>query len=60
VAAWCDNAPLNAFVASQTALRRVGVPDDIDDIDGVIAALLSEGKRWVNGQRIEATGAIFL
>ncbi|MBS1228266.1 MAG: family oxidoreductase [Proteobacteria bacterium] len=52
-----DNAQLNAFVASQTALGRVGVPDDIG---GVIASLLSEGNRWINGQRIEASGGMFL
>ena len=52
-----DNAQLNAFVASQTALGRTGVPDDIG---GVIASLLSEDNRWINGQRIEASGGIFL
>jgi len=52
-----DNAALNAFVASQTALGRVGVPDDIG---GVIASLLSESNRWINGQRIEASGGMFL
>ena len=52
-----DNAELNAFVASQTALGRVGVPDDIGP---VIASLLSEDNRWVNAQRIEASGGMFL
>lgn len=52
-----DNAQLNAFVASQTALGRVGVPDDIG---GVIASLLSDGNRWINGQRLEASGGMFL
>ena len=52
-----DNAQLNAFVAAQTALGRVGVPDDIG---GVVASLLSPGNRWVNGQRIEASGGMFL
>jgi NAD(P)-dependent dehydrogenase (short-subunit alcohol dehydrogenase family) len=52
-----DNAQLNAFVASQTALGRVGLPDDIG---GVIASLLSEDNRWINGQRIEASGGMFL
>ena len=52
-----DNAHLNAFVASQTALGRAGVPDDIG---GVIASLLSDGNRWINGQRIEASGGMFL
>jgi NAD(P)-dependent dehydrogenase (short-subunit alcohol dehydrogenase family) len=52
-----DNAQLNAFVASQTALGRVGQPDDIGDL---IAALLSDDARWMNAQRIEASGGMFL
>ncbi|MFS2124860.1 SDR family NAD(P)-dependent oxidoreductase [Pseudomonas sp. Pseusp97] len=52
-----DNAELNQQIASNTALGRVGLPDDIG---AVIAALLSEGGRWVNGQRIEASGGMFL
>ncbi len=48
-----DNAQLNAAIASQTALGRVGQPDDIG---GAIAALLSPGSRWVNAQRIEVSG----
>lgn len=48
-----DNAQLNAMIASQTALGRVGLPDDIG---GAIAALLSPGSRWVNAQRIEVSG----
>ena len=52
-----DNPQLNAYVASQTALGRVGGPDDIG---GMIAALLSEDCRWINGQRIEVSGGMFL
>jgi NAD(P)-dependent dehydrogenase (short-subunit alcohol dehydrogenase family) len=52
-----DNADVNAQIAGQTALGRVGVPDDIG---GVIASLLSEDNRWINGQRIEASGGIYL
>jgi NAD(P)-dependent dehydrogenase (short-subunit alcohol dehydrogenase family) len=52
-----DNAQLNAMIASQTALGRVGVPDDIG---GAIAALLLPENRWVNGQRIEVSGGMFL
>lgn len=40
-------------ITSQTALSRVGVPDDIG---GAIAALLSEENRWITGQRIEVSG----
>lgn len=52
-----DNAQLNAFVASQTALGRVGVPDDIG---GAVAALFSPGSRWVNAQRVEVSGGMFV
>ncbi|WP_149193078.1 SDR family NAD(P)-dependent oxidoreductase [Luteimonas suaedae] len=52
-----DNAELNAFVAANTALGRVGLPDDIG---GAIASLLSPANRWVNAQRIEASGGMFL
>jgi NAD(P)-dependent dehydrogenase (short-subunit alcohol dehydrogenase family) len=52
-----DNKEINSFVASQTALGRAGLPDDIG---GVIASLLSEDNRWVNAQRIEASGGMFI
>jgi NAD(P)-dependent dehydrogenase (short-subunit alcohol dehydrogenase family) len=48
-----DNPELNQFMASQTALGRVGLPDDIG---GAIASLLSEDNKWVNAQRIEVSG----
>jgi NAD(P)-dependent dehydrogenase (short-subunit alcohol dehydrogenase family) len=48
-----DNPEINSFIASQTALGRVGLPDDIG---GAIASLLSEDNRWVNAQRIEVSG----
>jgi NAD(P)-dependent dehydrogenase (short-subunit alcohol dehydrogenase family) len=48
-----DNPEINSFLASQTALGRVGLPDDIG---GAIASLLSEDNRWVNAQRIEVSG----
>lgn len=50
-----DNPEINSFLASQTALGRVGVPDDIG---GAIASLLSEENRWVNAQRIEVSGGM--
>jgi NAD(P)-dependent dehydrogenase (short-subunit alcohol dehydrogenase family) len=52
-----DNAQLNSFIASQTALGRVGRPDDIG---GVIASLLSQNSGWVNAQRIEVSGGMFI
>jgi len=52
-----DNAQLNAFVASQTALGRVGLPDDIGN---AVAMLLSDDSGWITAQRIEASGGMFL
>ncbi|WP_206199370.1 SDR family NAD(P)-dependent oxidoreductase [Parasulfuritortus cantonensis] len=52
-----DDARINGFVASVTALGRVGVADDIGP---VVAQLLGDGNRWVTGQRIEVSGGMFL
>jgi NAD(P)-dependent dehydrogenase (short-subunit alcohol dehydrogenase family) len=52
-----DNPDLNRFVASITAMGRPGKPDEIGP---VMAALLSEDTRWVTGQRVEASGGMFL
>jgi NAD(P)-dependent dehydrogenase (short-subunit alcohol dehydrogenase family) len=51
------NPELKDFLASQTALGRVGLPDDIG---GVVVFLCSEEGRWVNAQRVEASGGMFL
>lgn len=48
-----DNAGVNQHVASMIALGRVG---EADDVGGAVAALLSEGGRWINGERIEVSG----
>jgi NAD(P)-dependent dehydrogenase (short-subunit alcohol dehydrogenase family) len=53
----CDNPELNKFLASQIAIGLVGLPDDIG---GAIASLLSKENRWVNAQRIEVSGDMFL
>jgi NAD(P)-dependent dehydrogenase (short-subunit alcohol dehydrogenase family) len=52
-----DNVELNAFIAGQTALGRVGVAEDIGPL---VAALLQPATRWVNAQRIEASGGMFV
>ena len=52
-----DNKEMNRMIASSTALGRVGLPDDVG---GAVAALLSDDSHWVNGQRIEVAGGIFL
>jgi NAD(P)-dependent dehydrogenase (short-subunit alcohol dehydrogenase family) len=52
-----DNPEYNKRVAEMTALGRAGVPDDIGPM---IALLLSNENRWVNGQRIEVSGGMAL
>lgn len=52
-----DNPEVNERVASVTALGRVGEPRDIGPM---IASLLSEDNRWINGQRIEVSGGMML
>lgn len=52
-----DNPQVNAFVATNTSLGRVGQPDDIG---GAVAALISSNMGWVTGVTVEASGGIFL
>jgi NAD(P)-dependent dehydrogenase (short-subunit alcohol dehydrogenase family) len=52
-----DNKEVNKFIASQIALGRVGLPDDIGS---AVASLLSDDNHWITGQRIEVSGGMFL
>ena len=52
-----DNPEIQKMVASNTALGRVGLPDDIG---GLVALLLAPESGWINGQRIEASGGMGL
>lgn len=52
-----DTKEINDHLSSITPLGRVGLPDDIG---GVVAFLCSEEARWINGQRIEVSGGIFV
>ncbi|WP_447641211.1 MULTISPECIES: SDR family NAD(P)-dependent oxidoreductase [Chitinophagaceae] len=52
-----DNKEVNDQIAGVTALGRVGLPDDIG---GVVAFLCTSDAKWINGQRIEVSGGIFL
>ena len=52
-----DNPAVNKMVADATALGRAGVPDDVGPM---IAALLGDENRWVNGQRIEVSGGMMV
>ncbi|WP_431297344.1 SDR family NAD(P)-dependent oxidoreductase [Rahnella sp. PAMC 25559] len=47
------NDELETLLASQTALGRVGEPDDVGK---AIAGLISDDSRWINAQSIEVAG----
>jgi NAD(P)-dependent dehydrogenase (short-subunit alcohol dehydrogenase family) len=48
-----DSPHVNQTIAAQTALGRVGLPDDIG---AAVAALLDPANGWMTGQRIEVSG----
>ena len=50
---WLADPDARAWAEAQTALGRVGDPQDIGDI---IAFLASDGARWITGQVLDATG----
>lgn len=52
-----DNKELNGQIAELTALGRAGLPDDIG---GIVAFLCTEEARWINAQRIEASGGMLI
>lgn len=52
-----DNKELNQTISNMTPLGRVGKPDDIGS---VVAFLCSDESKWINGQRIEASGGIHI
>ena len=56
-AAFTAHPELEGYMSSITALGRVGQPDDIG---GVVAFLCTDDAKWINAQRIEASGGMFL
>jgi NAD(P)-dependent dehydrogenase (short-subunit alcohol dehydrogenase family) len=52
-----NNPEIKNRIASNTALGRVGEPDDIG---GIIAFLCTPDAGWINGQRIEVSGGVWL
>lgn len=52
-----DNQEMNDMIAGNTALGRVGLPEDIG---GVVAFLCGEDSKWVNAQRIEVAGGFYI
>ncbi|KJD31502.1 short-chain dehydrogenase [Tamlana nanhaiensis] len=51
------NETKRGLVANVTALGRVG---EAEDIGGIVAFLCTEDAKWINGQRIEASGGCML
>jgi NAD(P)-dependent dehydrogenase (short-subunit alcohol dehydrogenase family) len=51
------NDEFEAMLAGQTALSRVGEPEEIG---GVVASLLSSENRWINAQNIEVAGGYII
>jgi len=51
------NPDVQAAVTAETALGRVGQPDDIG---AAVALLLASETQWINGQRLEVTGGFRL
>ncbi|WP_197727684.1 SDR family oxidoreductase [Rhizobium leguminosarum] len=45
------------LLAGQTALGRVGEPDDVACM---VASLLSDDNRWINAQNIEIAGVYII
>ncbi|WP_328814179.1 SDR family NAD(P)-dependent oxidoreductase [Rhodococcus sp. NBC_00297] len=50
-----DSVAMRTALSEQTALGRVGDPDDIAD---AITALVSSELRWTTGERIEVSGGV--
>lgn len=51
------NDEFEAMLAGQTALGRIGEPEEIG---GVVASLLSAENRWINAQNIEVSGGYII
>lgn len=54
---YIKNPELKNFIGSQTALGRIG---EASDIGGIISNLCTDEMGWINAQRIEASGGMFL
>ena len=52
-----SNTKVAIVTGGSRGLGRAGQPDDIGPM---IAALLPDANRWVNAQRIEVSGGMFL
>jgi 3-oxoacyl-[acyl-carrier protein] reductase len=54
---WLPQPENREYISSQTALARIGLPNDIV---GAISFLCSPDSRWMTGQRLEVSGGIHL
>ena len=52
-----NNPQIKAMIGANTALGRVG---EANDIGAVVAFLCSDDAYWINAQRLEASGGVFL
>lgn len=52
-----DTSAVNKMISDLTALGRPGLPEDIGPM---IASLLTDDNRWVNAQRIEVSGGVYI
>lgn len=52
-----ESSQVQDYIKSITALPRIG---QADDIGGVVAFLCSDEAGWINGQRIEVAGGMYL
>lgn len=52
-----NNEQIPGFIHSVTTLGRIG---ESEDIGGVVSFLVSKNARWINGQRLEVSGGMFL
>ena len=56
-AMFTHNPQMLDYISSVTTLGRVGLASDIDQLVGFLA---TDGSRWITGERIEASGGMFL
>ncbi len=56
-AGWLRSEEGKAQTLATSAIKRIGMPDDIADVASFLA---SNDSRWVTGQRIEASGGAHL
>lgn len=52
-----DNPAVNKMVSDLTSPGLPGLPEDIGSL---IASLLTGDHRWVNAQRIEVSGGMYI